>query len=272
LREKVKSIYKDLQESGKKSLNTTDPDCRHVQGRQGTHTGYNVQSVVDDKHGLIVQSDVVGDGNDRHELKNQTSQANGVLGKSCQTVCADAGYDHNENWKDVEEQGIAVVVKPNDQRPPGPFTKDKFQFDAERNCYVCPVGNILTYRSTDRRTQYRRYSITSAALCRGCIHFTACSKRGSGRTMTRMPFEEIRSTVIARYHSKMGQDIYARRQSKVEHPFGHIKRNLGVQAFLLRRFAGVRAEAALFSTCFNIARMMTLVGVTELLPKLKATS
>jgi len=271
LREKVKAIYKELQGSDKKSFNTTDPDCRHVQGRQGTHAGYNVQAVVDDKHGLIVQSDVVGDVNDRHQLKNQTDQAMSMLGKSCKTVCADAGYDYNRDWKDVEEQGISVVVKPNDQGPSGPFTKDQFRFDAEQNCYVCPVGNILTYRSTDRRTQHQRYSITSAKLCRGCIHFRVCTKEWAGRTIVRMPFEEIRPTVQARYESTQGQAIYARRQSTVEHPFGHIKRNLGVQAFLLRGFMGVRAEAAIFSTCFNIARMMTLVGVGTLMQKLQTS-
>jgi hypothetical protein len=47
-----------------------------MQGRQGTHAGYTVQAVVDDKHGLIVQSDVVGDVNDRHQLAEQTKQAN----------------------------------------------------------------------------------------------------------------------------------------------------------------------------------------------------
>jgi transposase len=271
LREKVKAIYKELQGSDKKSFNTTDPDCRHVQGRQGTHAGYNVQAVVDDKHGLIVQSDVVGDGNDRHQLKNQTSQANAVLGKPCRTVCADAGYDHNRDWKDVEAQGVAVIVKPNDQGPSGPFTKDHFRFDAARDCYVCPIGNLLTYRSTNTRTQHRQYWITNAKLCRSCVHLSACTKSHTGRQITRAPFEEIRKTVQDRYESADGCLIYARRQSKVEHPFGHIKRNLGVQAFLLRRFAGVRAEAALFATCFNIARMMTLVGVETLLPKLRTS-
>jgi len=269
LREKVKAIYQELQGSSKPSFNTTDPDCRHVQGRQGTHAGYNVQSVVDDKHGLIVQSDVVGDVNDRHQLGNQTSQANAVLGKPCQTVCADAGYDHNADWKEVEEQGIAVVVKPNDQGPQGPFTKDQFRFDAERDCYVCPVGQTLLYRYTSQQAQHRIYTITKTQICRQCPHKAACTKNRFGRSIARVPLEEIRPVVIARYQSPAGLALYARRQSKVEHPFGHIKRNLGVQAFLLRRFMGVRAEAALFATCFNIARMMTLVGIGALLPKLR---
>jgi transposase len=146
LKTKVQSIAEALKKSSKQVFNTTDPDCRHVQGRQGTHAGYNVQAVVDDQHGLIVQSDVVGDVNDRHQLAHQTTQANATLGKPCQTVCADAGYDHNGDWKDVEEQGIAVVVKPNNKGPSGPFTKDKFRFDTESDCYVCPMGKILTYR------------------------------------------------------------------------------------------------------------------------------
>jgi transposase len=269
LKAKVQKIAEELKKSSKQVFNTTDPDCRHVQGRQGTHAGYNMQAVVDDKHGLIVQSDVVGDVNDRHQLENQTTQANAVLGKPCETVCADAGYDHNPAWKELEGQGMAVVVKPNDQGPSGPFTKDQFRFDAQRDCYVCPAGNLLTYRSTDTRSQHRIYSITNAKLCRGCVHFRACTKDWSGRKIARIPLEEIRPIVQARYESPAGQAIYARRQEKAEHPFGHIKRNLGVQAFLLCGFTGVRAEAALMATCFNIARMMTLVGIGALLPKLQ---
>ena len=44
---------------------------------------------------------------------------------------------------------------------------------------------------------------------------------------------------------------------RVEHPFGHIKRNLGVGAFLLRGLEGVNAEINMLGTCFNIARMIS---------------
>lgn len=270
LKAKVQNILEELKNSSKAVFNTTDPDCRHVQGRQGTHAGYNVQAVADDQHGLIVQTDVVGDVNDRRQLAEQTLKANANLGKSCQAVCADAGYDHNAGWKELEDQNIAVVAKLNDQGVPGPFTKDKFRFDAVRDCYVCPAGEILPYRSTDKRSQQQIYGITNAKICRSCVHKTSCTKRFSGRTIARIPLEEIRPIVRARFESPSGQAIYARRQSRIEHPFGHIKRNLGVQAFLLRGFAGVRAEAAIFATCFNMARMMTEVGIGTLLPRLRA--
>ncbi|MBA3916795.1 MAG: IS1182 family transposase [Acidobacteriales bacterium] len=267
LKAKVQAIAETLKKSGKPVLNTTDPDCRHMQGRQGTHAAYNVQLVVDDMNSLIVQSDAVEDVNDRHQLANQATQANQTLGKPCETICADAGYDHNPSWKELEDQGISVVVKANDQKPSGPFTKDQFRYDAGRDCYVCPVGQTLAYRSTDKKTQHRIYTVANATICRTCPQKMACSKSWTGRTIARIPLEEIRPVVQARYESPAGQVLYARRQCKVEHPFGHIKRNLGVQAFLLRGLAGVRAEAALLATCFNIARMMTLVGVGGLLPE-----
>ena len=63
--------------------------------------------------------------------------------------------------------------------------------------------------------------------------------------------------------------IYKLRQQKAELPFGHMKRNLNVDAFLLRGLDGVKAEASLLASCFNIRRMITLIGALALIKKLK---
>ena len=57
----------------------------------------------------------------------------------------------------------------------------------------------------------------------------------------------------------MGQ-IYKRRKARVEHPFGFIKKILGYGQFFLRGREGVRAEAAILATCFNMRRMISLLG------------
>ena len=74
---------------------------------------------------------------------------------------------------------------------------------------MCPMGDTLTYRSTDRRTQHRIYSITNAKICRGCVHKGACTKSWSGRSIARIPLEEIRPIVQARYESPTGGDLCA---------------------------------------------------------------
>ena len=64
------------------------------------------------------------------------------------------------------------------------------------------------------------------------------------------------------------QAIYKRRQEKVELVFGHVKRNLGVTSFLLRGLEGVRTEMSLLSLCFNLRRMMTLLGIRGLIHRI----
>ena len=62
------------------------------------------------------------------------------------------------------------------------------------------------------------------------------------------------------YYEKRSQEIYRLRQQKVELPFGHIKRNLGLRQFLLRGKDGAHAEISLGATCFNVVRMITILG------------
>jgi len=81
----------------------------------------------------------------------------------------------------------------------------------------------------------------------------------------------VREKLEAQYEETASQEIYAKRKARVEHPFGHIKRNLKTDSFLLRGLNGVQAETSMLATCFNVARMITLLdGVPELIQKLTA--
>lgn len=71
------------------------------------------------------------------------------------------------------------------------------------------------------------------------------------------------------YKSSEGQEKYKLRKEKVELPFGHIKSNLGAGQFMLRGREAVNAEFSILSTCFNISRMITLIGISELISRLK---
>jgi len=82
--------------------------------------------------------------------------------------------------------------------------------------------------------------------------------------------EETREKLEERYRQADAQDVYRRRKLRVEHPFGHMKQNLGLRAFLLRGLAGVKAEAAMAATCFNLARIMTLIGPETFAERLAA--
>src|SRR3989339_699971 len=72
------------------------------------------------------------------------------------------------------------------------------------------------------------------------------------------------------YQQEEGQKLYKLRKEKVELPFGHMKRNLGAGQFLLRGKEGVNADLSILSTCFNIARMITIIGIPTLIAKLNS--
>ncbi len=277
LMNKIKDVLHDLGSSEQKVLNSTDRDSINVKGRQGTHASYNVQNVVDGKNGLIVHTEVLSRAVDLNQLSRQVQCATAVLEDQPKHVCADSGYSSVRDIKGINE-AINVIVPNNKQaqqdngrHPIAGFNKEEFKYDVVRDEYICPENKRLIYRGNrDRRSQ--RYYRGDAATCRGCKNFGAgkCTDSKQGREITRLYDQELQDQLEANYKKPENQAIYKLRQQMVEHPFGHMKRNLGAGQFLLRGVENVNAEASILSTCFNISRLMTIVGTLELINILKS--
>lgn len=275
LKDRIKQAIDAFETRERKLINRTDPDCAIMKSVQGSHASYNVQNVVDDKHGLIVHSEAVSEATDINQFARQIDQANEQTGKKCNTACADAGYAHTAELEKIEEQEIKVVVPSQRQalhEEEGPFSKHHFTYDADKDCYTCPEGHRLSHQYTDKKTGKRHYQITDRKWCRQCRHYGQCTKAKKGRKIVRLQNEEAKQRFEALYEEPSSQEVYARRKTRAELPFGHIKRNLKTDAFLLRGQEGVQAETSLLATCFNVTRMMTLFGVGTLLARLAALS
>jgi hypothetical protein len=149
-----------------------------------------------------------------------------------------------------------------------PFGKDKFRYDDQSNRYICPEGKELRYSHYSKVKGRYLYRIKEPSNSIDCKHFGRCTNNKRGRAIIRLRNEETKEQLETLYESPQGKAVYKKRKEKVELPFGHIKRNLGVGAFLLRGIHGVNAEMALLSTCFNISRMITIVGMSKLMAKL----
>jgi transposase len=270
LQSRINSVLERLKAEEKHSLNTTDSDCVRIHSRQGSHAGYSGQIAVDDAHGLIVNSDVVAENNDSKQFASQLDQANAVLDEPCKAACADAGFADYETLNTVDLDQTDVIVAPQTPSTPAtdtPFDKSRFIYDEAEDTYTCPEGHCLTCKGVDTKNHCRSYY--AGAVCRTCQHFGTCTtNRLQGRKVRRYEFEQLRVLLEKRYHEPDAQAIFARRKERVEHPFGHFKRNLGAGYFLLRGLAGVRAEMSLLAGCFNIRRMISLLGVTGMVAAL----
>ena len=99
-----------LEESGETQLSRTDADARLLSKNGQMVAGYNVQIAVDDKHKLIVASEVVNDGNDTGQLYAMAKAAKEALGVETLTALADAGYYNGAALKACEDDGIVAYV------------------------------------------------------------------------------------------------------------------------------------------------------------------
>ena len=278
-KQKVEEIIKTLEDKEHAadkeqavSHNTVDPECIKMQTRQGKHACYNAQIVTDEKHGLIVQCESTRQ-TDQNQLSRQLDQAGEILGQQPQNVSSDNGYCSITDLAKIPEH-VTVVIPDRGQVNPdktsvynNAFDRKKFKYDASSDEYVCPEGQRLTRMGVDRLNHGVAYQ-APAKDCLACRQFGICTSSSHGRKIIRSDYEILKERLRKIYDSAKGQIIYALRKQKVELPFGHFKRNLSAGQFLLRGKKGTDAELAVLSTCFNIVRMITILGAPELILKL----
>ena len=251
--QKIQRSLQQLTDSARKNINRTDPESVKAKGRQGTHACYNVQINTDNKHGIIVQAEAMSQNNDLNLLKDQLEKSAENLGKKATTACSDSGYNSTEHLLQIDEE-IKLIVpsqqqaqKEKEQYISNPFDKEQFVYDQPRDEDICPEGKRLTYQGLDRKKQLKKYKAT-AKDCQGRQHFGVCTSSRAGRTMSRHLREDFKRKLENIYASPEGQEIYQLRKQKVEHPFGHMKRNLGAGQFMLRGKTKVDAEFDLINT------------------------
>ena len=266
LKAKIKDILQELKEE--ESFNTTDPECTRIKKGKNFYAGFNFQSTVDKKKGLILSVDVVSENNDLNQFASQINKANHTLNKKCEVAVADCGYASTDDLEKIDNQGIKVVVPSQRQvtkGEPSEFAKERFTY--KDDYYICPEGHKLTpYRLNKENNKV--YKITDKKICLSCPHYGICTTSPTGRTISRLLKEEVRQKLEAQYNEPSSQEIYKLRKEKVELPFGHIKHNLKFDSFLLRGLKGAKAEASIIGTCFNLVRMITLLGVPGLIKEL----
>jgi transposase len=269
-RAKVQAELVQLDASGETQLSRTDPDARRLSKRGQVLAGYNVQIAVDDKHKLIVASEVVNDGNDSGQLYNMAKAAKEELGVETLTVLADSGYYNGTALKDCEENGIVAYVPPVQRsgrlEAQGRLSHDEFIHDAVADAYRCPAGSLLR-PTPGRKLNAGRIEIRYTSRKADC---DACSLRSrclSAKTPTRSIQRWEHQAVLDRHRARM-KDAGAqmrRRAELAEHPFGTLKCRAGYRHLLVRGFDKVRGEWSLMALCYNFSRVLSILGLDRFL-------
>ena len=260
--ERLKAIETEIEKSHDSQVSLTDPDARSMAttSRHPRVVGYNVQSAVDTGHHLIVAHEVTNIGSDRSQLSKMSKQARDALQVNKIDVVADKGYYNSEEILACDEDGITVSVpKPltSNARARGRFDRQDFIYDREKNVYVCPAGQHLSYRMTgqeDARVLHRYWT----TACPTCPLKQDCTPARE-RRVTRWEHEDVLERVQERLDNN--PDKMCTRRQTVEHPFGTIKSWMGATHFKTKTLKHVATEMALHVLAYNMKRVMAIIGV-----------
>jgi transposase len=274
-RTQVAADLQQLEDSGETQRSRTDPDARLLTKRGETVAGYNVQVAVDEKHKLIVASEVVNDGNDTGQLHLMAKAAKEAVAAETLQALADVGYFNSIALKSCEEAGIVAYV-PQPERggrldSEGRFGRQEFTYEAEADVYRCPAGQALRPSETLKRNNDRmeiRYTSRKPA-CDACPLRVRCiTDKQPTRTIRRWEHEDV----LDRHRERMeaAGELMRRRSGLVEHPFGTLKCRAGYRHFLVRGFNKVRGEWSLMALCYNFTRALNILGLDAFTRLLRA--
>ncbi len=262
-RSEYEALRAQIERSGDNQISLTDPDSRAMAAHTKVGVGYNVQIAVDAKNKLIVEQAVTNDVTDAGLLHQTAEPARRMLAVDQISVVADRGYYKIEDIVACEQAGIVPYVS-RPQRGPavinGFFRKDEFVFDAARDAYICPAGQILTRFREGRLRGLKKIEYGAPAACRQCSLRDKCAH--SVRSVTRIENEDALDRMAVRVAAH--PTIMHRRREIVEHPFGSIKQWMRQSAFLTRGLDNVRAEFSLTALAYNLRRAINILGVARM--------
>ena len=100
-----------------------------------------------------------------------------------------------------------------------PAGKDEFRYDAERDAFICPAGQVLSTRTESKLRELTKIDYSNRAACLVCAIKSRCTK--DYRKVSRLENEAVLDRMAARRKARPA--ILDRRREMVAHPFGSIK-------------------------------------------------
>lgn len=241
-----------------------EPEAHMMRMVNGFAPAYNVQTAVDAEHALIVAQRVTEEATDNRMLLPMAEAAKMALGNPEELhVVADAGYSNGEQAEACEAQGVLPHVPANravnNQGNGDLFDRSKFHYDERTDTFRCPANQTLTRKQLQRHKTRVIYT-GSSEVCGACAMKSRCTNAPQ-----RFVHRHLHDGALERMQQRATPAMMRLRRSTVEHPFASLKyRIFGHPRFLLRGRQGAQAEISLATMAYNLKRMLTVLGGSQL--------
>lgn len=277
---KLKEYNKKLYVCGERnSYSKTDPDATFMRMKEDAmlngqlKPAYNLQHGVDSEY--ITWLNISSRPTDTRTLIPFLKDMEQYLPFQYQEIVADAGYESEENYLFLEENGQLSYIKPQNYEisKTRKYRMDigrmeNMEYDEKADCYYCKNGQALTvqYEKKEKTASgYRRtVSVYRSKDCSGCPMKAECIKGNHCKT----PMEDRqkvlyvskkmkvkRQETLERITSDYGLQLRMNRSIQVEGSFANIKEDMNFRRYLYRGKENVTAQSILLAIGYNINKL-----------------
>jgi transposase len=243
-------------------VSRTDKDSGYMV-RDGKPKGffYLDHRTVDGRHAIITDSYATpATVHDSVPYLDRLDRQRERFGFSIRAAGVDAGYATAAITQGLEERSIYGVI--GYRRPThrdGYFYKREYRYYEKLDVYICPNGQLLSYRTTNREG-YRQYH-SDPAQCANCPVRNNCTEsRNHTKVVTRHVWEASKERIDRHRLEKVGKRIYKRRKETVERSFADAKQLHGHRYARMRGLIKVQQQCLLAATAQNIKKIALLLS------------
>ncbi|NRD80431.1 IS1182 family transposase [Bacillus sp. BRMEA1] len=265
-------INSDREEHGKKPIppdkyekeenkeikeSTTDSESGYyVKDERTKQFAYSFHAAAD-RNGFVLGTIVTpGNVHDSTMLEPLVEKVIEKCGKP-NAVAADTGY---------KTPAIAQYLIENEIRPALPYTRPRtkegylkkhdYVYDEHFDCYICPEGQVLDYRTTTKEG-YRQY-ISNPVICKDCPLLAQCTQsQNHQKLIQRHIWEPYLEEAEHLRHTEENKIIYARRKETIERVFADAKEKHGMRWTTLRGLKKLSMQAMLTFAAMNLKKLAT---------------
>jgi transposase len=278
--DKLKEYTQKIHTCGKRnSYSKTDKDATFMRMKEDAmkngqlKPGYNVQHGVDSEY--IVWLAVGDQPTDTTTLIPFINSMENFLHFKYFKIVADAGYESEENYVYIKENGQLSYIKPANYEisKTRKYINDisrieNMDYTALGDYYTCKNNKKLMVNNIVKRKSKTGYisekTVYSSEDCNNCQHKIKCIKGHNWKTPleervknleTSKLFNMLRKENLERIVSKEGCLLRMNRSIQAEGSFADIKQDMGFRRYLSKGKKNVLAESVLLSMAHNINKL-----------------
>jgi transposase len=271
-------LEKKLKESGQPQISLSDPESRQIMIRNNiTEVAYNVQTSVDAKNKIPIDYKVTNQ-NDSKAMGNMVQRAKSILRTNEFTVLYDKGFHTGSELKTAQDLGVETIVAipgvPSTSQAPDPlFNYEFFRYNREDDTYTCPQGESLHtngswYKEKTSAGNLIWFKQYKTRACKSCPVRSRCTRSKKERLIHRNEYADYYER--NRINTNEKENLYKRRQTIVEHPYGTIKRQWGFSYILTKKgMKRASADVGLMFIAYNLRRIGNILTMEVLKEYLK---